>query len=301
MPKSAYRAPMTHPKLIHCLAVLTCMVSLISCRTTTELPAPVYLADVVQSAPADDDARIRPMASVLNSALADRMESQPTQLNRQLFALWTPGEIIRSTGWLSAFDFSGVAFDDARTCTLVHPQAVLMARHYQRPVGASVTFHASGGWPVVRTIVDVVQPVTSADVTLAWLDSPAHGCAVYPVLPDVYDWGAALRHVYALVTNRRREVLLYKCTDATGLTVSCYGHDKATSYIHRRKIVAGDSGNPTFAIYPAGGNGLVLLSTHHTGGDGAAGPNLAHPSVQGPLRDALAGLILRHTSSSVIN
>ena len=57
-------------------------------------------------------------------------------------------EVAWSKFWTGQFDFTGVAWDNTRTLTLITPRHVVMAKHYIRPVGTVVKFHDKRGTEV---------------------------------------------------------------------------------------------------------------------------------------------------------
>jgi hypothetical protein len=276
------------------LTLLLTILLLASCAGLPKLPVlpvPLLNAPTPQEEVSADEIPVPNVSARFNAALIKLLPKPQTATDKQVFTSWSLASVQRSPNWLRGFDFSGVAWDTVRTCTLIHPQAVTMARHYQRNVGDKLTFHDRDGNQVIRTLVDKIDPSISIDITLGWLDSPVANCEVYPVLPSDYDWATALYGTYCFVTDQERKTLLYMLSSWSP-TVGFYGRDGSTSDIMREALISGDSGGPCFLPY--GDNKLALLATNWFGGQGAAGPNFAHPAIQEATRLALVNLINRN-------
>lgn len=193
------------------------------------------------------------------------------------------GMSARSRGWVSTIDTTGIALDESRTCTLITPRHVVMARHFQRPPGSSVTFHDAHGVPVKRMLTRVL-PCTG-DVAVGLLDEPVPSkLRVYP-LPSPSLNTASLIGKPVLVTDQKRCIFFHK-VHRIGNGIIVFQHDTEKQHGWNKKLIVGDSGNPSFII--AGGQ-LVLVETHTTGGPGA-GPYYGDPAVQASIRNAIATL-----------
>jgi hypothetical protein len=184
-------------------------------------------------------------------------------------------------------NFTGVAWDDTRTATLVSPEHVVMAAHYQRPVGATLVFHDRRGRPQRRVLAAVESLAGLADVAVGRLDSPLPDAVrPYRLLPPSDGYGA-LAGCLAVVTDQQRKAFLHEIASVQGNGLS-FRHP-ATSRIspHLAKdLIKGDSGNPSFLLV---GGELVLIETHSSGGPGA-GPFLSAPPVFATITAALAKL-----------
>lgn len=184
-------------------------------------------------------------------------------------------------------NFTGVAWDDTRTATLVSPEHVVMAAHYPRPVGSTLVFHDRRGRPQRRVLAAVVSLAGVADVAVGRLDTPLpDSVRPYRVLPPSGGYGA-LAGCLAVVSDQHRKAFVHEIGMVSGNGLS-FRHP-ATSRIpaHLTKnLVTGDSGNPSFLLV---GGELVLIETHSTGGPGA-GPFLSAPAVFTAINGAMSKL-----------
>jgi len=183
----------------------------------------------------------------------------------------------RPSSWGKNFtrrlDFTGVAWDDTRTVTAVSPLHVVMASHYQRPVGSTVVFHDRRGRPQRRTLV-AVESLGFADVAVGKLDSPLpSGVKPYRLLPPSDGYGS-LAGCLALVTDQQRRAFVHEIAGIQGNILS-FRRTERVSALFRKNLVVGDSGHPSFLLV---GGELVLIGTHSTGGPGS-GPFYSSPQV----------------------
>lgn len=262
-------------------------------------PVPITMAELMMfgDASAGDGSlkRLDNVSAAFNAGLLAVLPEAAGVADKLVFAQYDAGgDSAWSSNWLGRYDFSGVAWDDKRAGTLIGPRHVVMARHYQRPKGAKLTFHNRQGQPVVRTLIDKESFTDDNDVTVGLLDADVTGCAVYPVLPAGYDWQGALRGTVCLLTDQERKVLLYpyldEISDTYTSTVRFGGVADGVTEVFRERLITGDSGHPTFLVY---GHQLVLLSTHWFGGLGSQGPNFSHERVQDQVRAAIARMAAR--------
>jgi hypothetical protein len=171
-------------------------------------------------------------------------------------------------------DFTGVAWDDTRTVTAVSPLHVVMAAHYQRPVGSTVVFHDRSGRPQRRTLVAVESLSSIADVAVGKLDSPLpSGVKPYRLLPLSTGYGS-LVGCLALVTDQQRRAFVHEIASIQGNSVS-FRHSGRISPILRKNLITGDSGHPSFLLV---GGEMVLIGTHTSGGPGG-GPFYSAPQI----------------------
>jgi hypothetical protein len=171
-------------------------------------------------------------------------------------------------------DFTGVAWDDTRTATAVSPLHVVMAAHYQRPVGSMIVFHDRSGRPQRRTLVAVVSLGGVADVAVGKLDSPLpSGVKPYRVLPPSAGY-PSLAGCLALVTDQQRRAFVHEIAHAQGSALS-FRHSARVSPLLRKQLITGDSGHPSFLLV---GGEMVLVGTHTWGGPGG-GPFYSSPQV----------------------
>ncbi|MEK7952962.1 hypothetical protein WKV53_20785 [Luteolibacter sp. Y139] len=162
-------------------------------------------------------------------------------------------------------DFTGVAWDDTRTATAVSPLHVVMAAHYQRPVGSTIVFNDRSGQPHRRTLVAVESLSEIADVAVGKLDSPLpSGVKPYRLLPPSTGY-ESLAGCLAFVTDQQRRAFVHEIAGVQGNGLS-FRHGSRVSSLFRKNLVAGDSGHPSFLLV---GGEMVLISTHTTGGPGS--------------------------------
>lgn len=197
----------------------------------------------------------------------------------------------RPSPWAHNFtrrlNFTGVAWDDSRTATLVSPEHVVMAAHYQRPVGSTLIFHDRRGRPQRRVLAAVESLAGVADVAVGRLDAPLpDSVRPYRVLPPSDGYGA-LAGCLTVVTDQHRKAFLHEIAGFYGNGISFRFPETSRISSHLTKnLIKGDSGNPSFLLV---GGELVLIETHTTGGPGA-GPFLSSPPVFSAINDALAKL-----------
>jgi hypothetical protein len=184
-------------------------------------------------------------------------------------------------------NFSGVAWDDSRTATLVSPEHVVMAAHYQRPVGSTLVFHDRRGRPQRRVLAAVESIAGITDIAVGRLDAPLpDSVRPYRVMPPAADSGA-LPGCLAVVTDQHRKAFVHEIAGVQGNGLSFRHPDTSRISSHLVKnLVAGDSGNPSFLLV---GGELVLIETHTTGGPGA-GPFLSAPQVFSAINGAMSKL-----------
>lgn len=173
-----------------------------------------------------------------------------------------------SRGAVGEIDLSGVAFDSNQTATLVTPRHVLMARHYQRKVGARLVFHDRSGKLHEAFLVAVRSGPT--DIAVGQLDRPLP-IRPYRVLSSRSDYGSLLEGVPVIVTNRQRLVFCHAVTSITGQGWIRLGPSRIPGVAGR--LVVGDSGNPGFLLVDGE---PILVETHTTGGFGG-GPFFSDP------------------------
>jgi hypothetical protein len=184
-------------------------------------------------------------------------------------------------------NFTGVAWDDTRTATLVSPEHVVMAAHYQRPVGTALVFHDRRGRPQRRVLAAVESLAGIADVAVGRLDAPLpDSVRPYRVLPPSGGYGA-LAGCLAVVSDQHRKAFIHEIAGVTGNGLH-FRHPAASRISPHltKNLVTGDSGNPSFLLV---GGELVLIETHTTGGPGA-GPFLSSPAVFAAINGAMSKL-----------
>jgi len=176
--------------------------------------------------------------------------------------------------WTGQVDFSGVAFDANRTCTMISPRHVLMATHYQRNVGATVVFHDSTGVMHSATLIakQSIPGGTNPDITVGLLDTDVP-VKYYKVLPPQTGWINYLNSVLVVSTHHTRKASLREVGSIYGLYIS-FMESSAVPTSYYIPPVVGTSGNPNFLLI----NGEpILISTFTFGGPGI-GPFFSEPS-----------------------
>ena len=208
----------------------------------------------------------------------------PAGASPQLFAHYKAGRDSKlAEGWTRGFDMSGVSFNSRKTCTLITPRHVVMARHFQRPVGATITFHDRSGNVIRRTLEAKVNTHTDVAVGLLNMAVP-QWYRVYPLpSPEWKEEGLVGQPI--AVTDQKRGLFFHRIAAVrSGFLRMQYDPDEKHGW--GKKLVSGDSGNPSFIIH----NGqLVLAETHTTGGPGA-GPYYGDTRLQSAIKDAVKEL-----------
>jgi len=200
---------------------------------------------------------------------------------------------VMAGGWSSGMDLSGVSFDKRQAATLVSRRHVVMANHFKRGVGHKVVFHDRRGKFLERNLIKVRG--VHGDVAVGLLNEPVpSGYRVYP-LPRVVENPEGLIGRPVMVTDQNRRLFFHKVRTVTPLRVF-FEYDKADTHGWGKKLVKGDSGNPSFLIV---GKELVLLETHTAGGPGA-GPFYGSAIVQEKLRAVMAEMDPRDTFRTVL-
>lgn len=178
---------------------------------------------------------------------------------------------------------SGVSFNDTRTATLITPRHIVMAKHYSRPVASQIVFHDRSGKRIARKILGLMA--AQGDVMVGLLDEPVPSrYRSYP-LPESGTQIAGLVGRPVIVSDQNRGLFVHQVAGGGGGIIG-FKHDEAERYGWGKKLIVGDSGNPSFLIV---GNQIVLVETHTTGGPGG-GPYYGDPAVQASIRAAAAKL-----------
>ncbi len=203
-----------------------------------------------------------------------------------IFSRYSPGGPAQlAANFTRRMDFTGVAWDERQTLTLVSPIHAVMAAHFTRPVGARVVFHDRKGQPHARTIT-AIERVPGVDVAVARLDSPVP-VAFYRMLPPSASYAGPLTGCLVVVTDQKRMAFIH---EIGGI------HERSVSFRHpspdrgitllTKNLISGDSGSPAFLLV---GGELVLIETHTTGGPGA-GPFYGSPAVFSGVNEAMRKL-----------
>lgn len=202
------------------------------------------------------------------------------------------GDSKMAAGWPSGMDMSGVSFDDRMTATLVSRRHVVMANHFQRKVGAKLVFHDRQGKYLERRLVEVRK--VHGDVALGLLDQAVpSGYRAYP-LPVATTDPASLVGRPVVVTDQHRRLFFHK-VGRVGFGGISFEYDTEDQHGWGKRLVSGDSGNPSFLI---AGKELVLVETHTTGGAGT-GPYYGDAFLQEKLKGVMAAMDPSHTFQTI--
>lgn len=186
---------------------------------------------------------------------------------------------------ISPWNSYGVQY---RAGTLISPRHIILARHYNIPVGNTLRFVTQDNVVITRTVIATAVVDTSTDLQVSLLDEDVPETITFAkVLPDNWqDYVPGLAFgLPVLYTDQQEKALI--CTGmlngiriANPLAWFIKRITPASVYEKRALlfeiIVGGDSGNPSFFII---NNELVILSTwwHSSGTD-----EPEHPSCDGP-------------------
>ncbi len=253
--------------------IMLALAGLAGCQSRSLPPGPVLLNNVQEA------------RWVIEQSTLGIVPLEPASLN--LFERYSPKEdALWASGWQAKIDMTGVATDEVRTCTLISPCHVIMASHYLRNVGQTVTFHDRNGRAIVRVIEDVVSLPggLKPDIALARLDQDTP-VKFYKVLPPRDDYHEHLLGALAVVTDHQRNLLMRRIARVGDRRV---GFAKAIEFSEAcaDPLVVGDSGNPGFVII----NGEpVLIETHTFGGMGM-GPFISDPENYAEINEYLRDL-----------
>ena len=198
----------------------------------------------------------------------------PTQVEKgRLFRVYLPGgPSIRARNWTSAFDFSGVSWNDKRTATAISRRHVVMAGHYARNPSTPVIFHDSSGQPHSRQLIGITHLRQLGDIAIGTLDTPLPSAIRHYPLADLSEVKPMMP---VLVTDQTQTISVHRLGGVDQRRI-ILGYDPKIPRGYWRNLVTGDSGNPAFIIHRGS---LHLLTTFTTGGPGS-GPFYGDPQVR---------------------
>lgn len=186
--------------------------------------------------------------------------------------------------WTRRIDTSGVSFDHKKTVTLITPRHVVMAKHYQRPLTSKVIFHDRRGRHLERKLVRVQR--AAHDVAVALLDSPVPaGYRPYALPRPKATHSASLPGKPVYLTDQNRRIFVHQIAGIQRGTVF-FRHPPSQRAGYMKKLVSGDSGNPSFILHQGE---PILIETHTTGGPGA-GPYYGDPVIQQSIREIVKAM-----------
>ncbi|MEP4078753.1 hypothetical protein [Haloferula sp.] len=194
------------------------------------------------------------------------------------------GPVRWNQGWPWKFDLTGIGWDVSTAVTAITPRHVVMANHYQRETGGKAVFHDRNGRPHTRTVIKVLH--VQGDVALGLLDRPLpKSIRTYP-LPEISTENMdELAGAQVLVTEQKRRLYFHQIKATNGTFVR-FQYDTRLDESKKKRLISGDSGNPSFLLSKGE---LVLIETHSSGGPGA-GPFYGNPEVIAALRKTLSQL-----------
>lgn len=234
-------------------------------------------------------------AGYLKKQVGEIVPVASTSVSRDLFVRYDAqgGPTYWSPGWTATLDFTGIAWDNAKAGTLIHPQFVVFASHFQRRKGETLTFHERSGRAVKRKIARkaIIHRITNPDLTVAMLDRPVPSTIThYPIPPAGHDY-RVLNGAPLLVTDKERKVHLFRINRVSQEGFEqlgarpALGHEFGAAFSER--LERGDSGHPAFVVVQGK---LVLASTLKGGGWASKGPFFGGDRIQRSLMAAMAKL-----------
>ncbi len=199
-----------------------------------------------------------------------------------LFKYYQPkSESAWKGNWTRELDLTGVSWNDPRTATLIAPSFVVMAAHFTRPSNVPVMFHSKIGKPYERYLT-AVKGIPGTDIAVGKLN--------LPLPPEVRPYRLASAAdarigTPVIVSDQTSTLSVHRIEAIHGSSIRL-SYIPGLNPVYQRKLIVGDSGNPSFIVK----NGeLLLLETHTTGGPGA-GPFYGTPEVQAAIRATMAEL-----------
>lgn len=215
----------------------------------------------------------------LNAELRALVPKAPQGTDKELFSDYQNTAATWSNNWTKPLDFTGVAWNKPQAGTLITDRHVIMAKHYQHGVGATLVFHDAKGTPVTRSILARhVDPAT--DMAIGQLNAPVpDSIAVYPLLkpdPKTYD---TLVRTWIVMTDNERKVLFFPVRavafaaepDKAELFMTALDTANRLDKVFEETLISGDSGHPAFLLSKGQ---LILMSVNTRGGNGMTGPYL---------------------------
>jgi len=205
----------------------------------------------------------------------------PSEANPKIFSKYVSnGKSTMMDSWSRSFDMSGVSFNHKRTCTLITPRHVVMAKHFQRKINSTLTFHDRDGYAIQRTLIKIIP--CEGDVAVGLLGRPVpERYTPYPLPSQVANTASLVGKPIA-VTDQNKLIFFHLIRNI-GNGILSMQYDPESTHGFGKKLISGDSGNPSFVII---NNELVLMETHLTGGPGA-GPYFGDPNIQQSIIEAV--------------
>ena len=197
-----------------------------------------------------------------------------------LFKSYVPrGKSTWQSNWTSKFNLTGVSWNDPRCATLIDPQFVVMAAHFQRPSNVPLFFHDRSGKSYERYAV-AYRTLTVGDIAVAKLNLPLPPSVKPFRLVNANDVkpGAPV-----IVSDQTGTLSIHQIASVNGSSIA-FQFQPDLNPVYQRNLIVGDSGHPSFVIKRGE---LFLVGTHTTGGPGA-GPFYGDPVVQGAIRKSMA-------------
>jgi hypothetical protein len=270
---------MRRPNLLSLAAIAIPFLSLTGCLDSSGGGEP-------SAAPVGDSSA--PLAQRINSGTRALIPNKPGK--NWVFDAYVSTDspdVAWSRSWTKKIDFSGVAWDNPRSLTLISPRHALMAKHYQRRPGSMVIFHDRKGDEVPRAIVGIAG-IAGTDLAVVLLhDDAPKNVKAYRVLEPSDSYNESLTGALVLVTDKQRLVHIHEIRTVIGRSI-VFKKAEGIAEGFYEPLITGDSGNPSF-VWLRGEP--VLVETHTTGGPGA-GPFVSEPTTFAAINQAMSALSL---------
>jgi hypothetical protein len=186
-------------------------------------------------------------------------------------------------GWPWRLDLSGVSWDQPNAVTAITRRHVVMAQHFPRKIGQSVTFHDRRGRSHTRRMIQVI-PLRDrglrTDIAVGLLDRPLpKQIRRYPLPQPTPELTRRLIGQNALVTEQTRRLFFHRIAAIENGRLR-FEFNPELPQTSRKPLISGDSGHPAFVLSRGE---LVLIETHSLGGPGL-GPFYGAPDILEKIR-----------------
>ena len=200
-------------------------------------------------------------ATSVNNAILPLIPTNPTASDTSVFSSYDPnGNSVWNNNWLNNFDFSGVAWDHFEAGTLITPLHMVLAEHYRRPIGSTVTFHDKDGIAHKRTIVSG-YPFQESDVIIYRLNEALPSTIkTYRIFHPMNSYNS-MNEALVIYTVQNRKVFVAEVASNSPTYRRHFYAIKSNkiSEIFWKQLTPGDSGSPSFIYY---NDELFLTETH---------------------------------------
>ena len=199
--------------------------------------------------------------------------------DKLLFKDYQSAQAIWADNWTRNLNVTGVAWNTPQAGTLITDRHVVMSKHYQHEIGATLVFHDADGAATERTII-AREADPRTDMAIGLLnESVPDAIAVYPLLePGGKDY-FMLVDTWMLMTDNERKVLMFpvravafaKDPNKAEIFMTALNPANRLDKTYEEELISGDSGHPTFLLSHGQ---LILMSVNTHGGNGMSGPYL---------------------------